>query len=127
MMLRRFWANIRGATAVEFAITAPVFFALLFGIVDGGRLLWTQVGLQHAVEMAARCASIDNTTLCSDVPAYAATEAFGLDLPAAIFTVSTGACDGVQVSANYQFTFATGFFGPGSLTLSAQSCVPKLS
>ena len=51
----------RGASAVEFALTAPVFFVMLFAVIDGGLLLWTQVGLQHGAEAAARCASIDMT------------------------------------------------------------------
>lgn len=54
-----------GASAVEFAITAPVFFAVVFGIIEGGLLLWTQLGLQHGAEMAARCAAV-NKTMCNN-------------------------------------------------------------
>lgn len=126
MTFRPFLRNIAGATAVEFAMTAPLFFALLFGIVDGGRLMWTQVGLQHAVETAARCASIHSTD-CADVQQFAATQAFGLNLPASVFAVGTGSCGGTQVTANYAFNFVTGYFGSPSLTLSAQSCFPNWS
>ena len=52
------WRDQRGATALEFALLAPVFVLLIFGIIGIGMLFWTQVGLQHGVQMAARCASV---------------------------------------------------------------------
>jgi Flp pilus assembly protein TadG len=65
VILRRLITHIGGAAAVEFALTAPVFFAIVFGLIDSGLLLWTQLGLQHATELAARCASV-NKTICAD-------------------------------------------------------------
>ena len=129
MTLGRFCRDVQGASAVEFAILAVPFFMMLFGIIEGGRLLWTQVGLQHAVETAARCASLetaDNPNPCpgSSVEDYAATQAFGLNLSASVFTVSTVGC-GTQVIAKYPFNFFTNVLGPTQLNLSAQSCVPN--
>src|SRR5947207_15100053 len=46
--LRSFITHTGGATAVEFALTAPVFFAIVFGLIDAGLMLWMQLGLQHA-------------------------------------------------------------------------------
>jgi len=116
----------QGAAAIEFAITAPAFFIVLFGIILAGLLLWTQFSLQHGVEMAARCATV-NTNLCGNAGAiqnYAAQHAFGLDPPPSIVTVATQAC-GNQVTATYTFQFLTTYFGLSSLTLNAQSCFPK--
>jgi hypothetical protein len=31
----------------------------MFGLIQAGLLLWTQAGLQHGVEVATRCASVD--------------------------------------------------------------------
>ena len=42
-----------GTTALEFALTAPVFFLFIFGVIELGLLFWTQIGLQHGAEMAA--------------------------------------------------------------------------
>src|SRR5690242_4626170 len=56
-------ADQSGAAAVELALTAPAFVLLLAGVLGCGLLMWTMLGLQHAVEMAARCATID-TTVC---------------------------------------------------------------
>src|SRR6476646_749735 len=69
----RFCKNKDGASAVEFALTVPMFFMMLVGGIECGLLLWTQMGLQHGAEKAARCASIDST-LCgstSSIQSYA--------------------------------------------------------
>jgi Flp pilus assembly protein TadG len=126
MRLGRVWRDVRGVTAVEFAITAPVFFAIIFGMFEVGLLLWTQLGLQHGVEAAARCASV-NATLCSDAASirnYAAGQAFGLNPDPSTFTVSNAAC-GNQVSASYTFVFVTAYFPAPTLAVSAQACFPN--
>jgi Flp pilus assembly protein TadG len=66
MMFRRFARNKDGTTAVEFAMTAPLFVALLLAVIEGGLMLWTQLGIQHGSEAAARCASV-NATACATV------------------------------------------------------------
>jgi Flp pilus assembly protein TadG len=124
--LRPVWLDESGATALEFALLAPVFFMLVFGIVALGMLFWTQVGLQHGVEMAARCASV-NTVLCpynnpAAITNYAMQQALGLSLPPSTFTYSTPAC-GNQVSGSYTFQFPT-ILNLSPLTVTAQSCFP---
>jgi Flp pilus assembly protein TadG len=117
-------ADQSGAAAVELALTAPAFVLLLAGVLGCGLLMWTMLGLQHAVEMAARCATID-TTVCdttSTIQAFAADNAYGLNPPVSTFTVSTPSC-GNQVTANYSFPYVTSVLG--DITLTAQSCFPK--
>ena len=126
MKMARAWIDERGTTAIEFGLTAPAFFAILFGIFELGLIMWTQAGLQHGAEMAARCASI-NTILCSDQTAtqnYAAQEAFGLSPSPSNFTVSTQAC-GTLVSATFSFHILTHYVDGPTLALNAQSCFPK--
>jgi Flp pilus assembly protein TadG len=123
-----FSRNIAGTTAVEFAITAPVFFMVLFGIIESGRLMWTQLGLQHAVEMAARCASV-NKTLCAtanDIKNFAVQQTYGVSPPASTFTTSVpvNGC-GNQVNASYTYQYVSTYFGTPSVTISAQSCFPS--
>ncbi len=125
MKLTTIWRDNRAASALEFALTAPVFILFIFGIIEFGLLFWTQIGLQHGTEMAARCASV-NPTLCpasSAIAGYAAQQAFGLDLPSQTFTYSTPAC-GNQVSANYTFQFPQ-VLNLSPLTLTAQACFPS--
>ena len=43
--LARFWCRDGGATAIEFALVAPLFFAMLFGAVEFGRLSWIRFSL----------------------------------------------------------------------------------
>lgn len=111
-----------GATAVEFAMLMPVFVAMMFGIINCGFMLWTQLGMEHGAVAAARCATI-NPSVCPDVPAYAAQQAYDLNLPKSAFTLSTPAC-GNQVAASYPFQFTTLMFPPINVTLKAQSCYP---
>jgi Flp pilus assembly protein TadG len=123
--------DARGTTAVEFGLTGPIFFMVVVGVIEGGLMLWTQVGLQHGTEMAARYASV--TATCSGTPptptppsasaikAYAAQQSFGLSPATSNFTFTTPLC-GYQVSASYSFPF-TAYF-PNPLTLSAQACFP---
>ncbi|GJG93707.1 TadE/TadG family type IV pilus assembly protein [Cupriavidus pauculus] len=53
----------RGASAVEFALVAPVFFLLLFSIVDFGAMMWANLTMQHAVREGARYAVTGQTGL----------------------------------------------------------------
>ena len=127
MKLLRFVRDSRGATALEFGLLAPAFFAAVVGTFQVGLLLWTQLGLQHATEMAARCASV-NTTLCptsnpTAIKNYAAGQALGLHVPSSAFSVSTGTC-GNQVTASYDYSHIVAMFGVPKITLTAQSCFP---
>ena len=125
MRLREFSRQNSGATAVEFAFTAPLFIALVFAVIESGLALWTQFGLEHGVEVAARCASI-NTATCSSASttaAYAANNAFGLSIPQSAFTVSTQTC-GFQVDASYNYSYFTKYFGVPTVNLTAKACYP---
>jgi Flp pilus assembly protein TadG len=129
MKLFRFVRDSRGATALEFGLLAPAFFAAVIGTFQVGTLLWTQLGLQHATEMAARCASLNSkySTKCNTATAtktYAATQALGMQVPSSIFTVTSGLACGNQVTASYDYTHIAAMFGVPKITLSAQSCFP---
>lgn len=52
-----------GAVAVEFAVVAPVFVALLFGLIELGRAFETQNMLEVAAREGARFASMDRDGL----------------------------------------------------------------
>ena len=124
MKRSKFAGDESGTTALEFALTAPVFFLFIFGIIEIGLLLWTQIVIQHGAEMAARCASI-NSTLCpgaNAITSYATQQSFGLTLPSSTFTYSVPAC-GNQVNASYTFQFPA-IMGLSPLNLTAQACFP---
>jgi Flp pilus assembly protein TadG len=151
MKIQRLYRDERGAALIEFTVVLPLFLSLTFGIVQAGLMLWTQIGLQHGVEIAARCASLSdiaihhggldptaNPTPCytsknnatanaSIVQSYAANNSWGLNPPASVFSVNSAApaCPGGNlVTATYPFTALTYLF---SITLTAQSCYPTIS
>jgi Flp pilus assembly protein TadG len=124
MIGRAFCRDSTGASAVEFGITAPLFFMLLIGVVQGSMMLWTQLGIQQGVEMGARCASVDSV-LCgstSAVLSYAAQQTYGLNPPPSTFTLTAAAC-GNELTASYPFPVFSSYFG--SVTLTAKSCFAK--
>jgi Flp pilus assembly protein TadG len=117
----------RGTAAVEYAIVLPAFLMFLFGLIDCGRLIWTYATLSRAVEAAARCAVLSCNT---DIPTYAAGQAWGLGLTSSCCTVTTPAC-GKQVSATLTFTFVIPWFygtspygSANSLTVTTSACYP---
>src|SRR5262249_6106979 len=59
MIVRLIRDDTWGGTLVEFTATIPLFLSLMFGLVQAGLLLWTKAGLQHGVELATRCASVN--------------------------------------------------------------------
>lgn len=59
MKLKLLRDDTRGGALVEAAVTMPLFLSLTWGIIEAGLLLWTYAGLQHGVEVATRCASVN--------------------------------------------------------------------
>src|SRR5688572_18318054 len=53
--------NRRGTAVVEFAIVAPVFFLLVFGMIEYGRMVMVQQILTNASREGARFAVIQST------------------------------------------------------------------
>jgi Flp pilus assembly protein TadG len=57
--------NRRGAAAVEFAFVAPVFFLLVFGMIEFGRAMMVEQILTNASREGARLAILDGSTISS--------------------------------------------------------------
>lgn len=80
-LLRRFCRHRRGSAAVEFALVAPVFFALLFAIIEvalmffAGQVLETvtQASARYVLTGQAQSGGLTraqfNTYVCSQIPA----------------------------------------------------------
>jgi Flp pilus assembly protein TadG len=122
--LGRLKCNRSGGLADEFALVATPLVILLLGTMELGRGLWIQNALNHSVEEAARCASVDtnNCNTQAQIKSYAAGLS-GVSFATSVFTPSTAAC-GSQVTASYPMTLAIPFASV-SITLTAQSCYPK--
>jgi len=127
-------SDVRGVAAVEFALILLPLLLMVLGIIDGGRMLWTQNSLQYAVEQAARYAGL-NQAACStghttcyttaQIQSYAASMVYGMSLSTSVFSSSSAGCGtlvGTQVSASYAYTPLFPF--PSNVTLTASSCRP---
>jgi Flp pilus assembly protein TadG len=113
----------RGISAVEFAITLPLFLLMVLGVWQIGYSMWAQYALQHGVELAARCMTL-KPTVCgttADVQSYAASQSYGLSPSPSIFTVSQPTC-GNQIAADYTVSPIVANIGIPTLTVHAQAC-----
>ncbi|MBJ7610666.1 MAG: pilus assembly protein [Candidatus Dormibacteraeota bacterium] len=68
-----------GVSAVEFALVAPVFFASLFGAIDGGLLLFSANAINHSVGLGVITVAQEGNTATTDTDAILAirTQGFG--------------------------------------------------
>lgn len=117
--------DARGAVAIEYALLLPAFLLLTLGGIDAGRVMWTQITLDRAVQAAARCAVVDETTCGSaaEIQAYAAAQAWGMTAPASAFTYESRAC-GAYVSATVDFGFVIRFISDRDIQLVSSACYP---
>jgi Flp pilus assembly protein TadG len=139
----------RGATLVEFALLIPLLFALVFGIIDFGRALYSYHFVSDAAREASRWASVRGSTCSdysqacpagsSDVSDYVVSIApTGIDTSSSRLTVTTGwpphannppicvttnnhpGCP-VHVQVTYQFKFVLPFLPPSGINMTSTS------
>lgn len=60
------WKDRKGQTLIEFALVAPLFFILLFAIVDLGWMFYVNLTMQHAVREGTRYAVTGRSDLGRD-------------------------------------------------------------
>jgi Flp pilus assembly protein TadG len=116
----------RGVAAVEFAIVSALFFTVLFGVMEMGRLLWTWNAAVEATRFGARLAVVCDigdadirTRMISRLPTLQTNQIAisYLNPPAADNTCTAANCKAVRVSLN-GYTHDTIIpFLPLSLTL----------
>jgi Flp pilus assembly protein TadG len=145
-MIRRIIRDEHGGVIVENTITMLVFVLFTLGITQAGLIMWSAVGLEHGVEMAARCASVSDAAIdagfvpstttptpcyststkgasnnASTVKAYAVSNSWGVGVPSSAFSFPSGSCASPsnQVSSSYSETLMNYLFSPH---LSPLSC-----
>ncbi|MEK7819505.1 MAG: TadE/TadG family type IV pilus assembly protein, partial [Pseudomonadota bacterium] len=64
----------------------PVFLAVIFGIIEFGRMIWTRNTMEHAVEVAARWGAINTAKTDAEIEAYAATQLIVITSPPVAFS-----------------------------------------
>ena len=114
-------ADCRGVAAIEFALVAPVFLAMLLGIAEFAYQTWTRVALDYALAQAARCyvlGYVDSGagTDCASVggaAAYLQTLAAGVTVPAGALTVTSPS------TGCLKYTYAATWLVPGIMPVAA--------
>jgi Flp pilus assembly protein TadG len=155
MKLKLIRDDTQGSILVEAAVTMPLFILLTFGITQAGLLFWVWAGLQHGVEMAARCASVSDAAIAAGLdPATTPTPCYNTNgnITANATSVKKYAARnslwfynnpasgstyfnvpnpqpscGNQVTASYPFSLIPYVFSRASVPLPAQSCYPTTS
>ena len=71
-MIRRLGCE-RGAAAMEFALLAPLLFGVMFMIIEGCRMIWTQQVIQEAAFASVRCMALGSAgcTSTTEVQSWA--------------------------------------------------------
>lgn len=118
----------KGVAAVEFALLAPLFFLMLFAIIDLGTMFWVNLTMQYAVREGARYAITGQDNLDPNSAAqqrYAAViqeirnNSMGLyDAVAPVITITNYGSDGSSNSSqtyNPNAPSPTIFGGPGDI------------
>jgi Flp pilus assembly protein TadG len=107
----------RGASAVEFAVIAPVFFMLIFGMIEYGRLIMVQQIITNASREGAREAVLDgatSATVRTDVSNYLQGTSINPDNVTITFNTSpAAAAAGDPVTVTLQIPFDQVSWLPG--------------
>jgi len=127
--LRSLLRNASGISAVEFALVAPVFLAMIIGISQVGILFQAQAGLRHAVQEGARYATlyVPNSSGRSQRPtddqiiAKVTSSKYGLNSAyitgPTITTGTSGSTTYVDVTMSYAVPLDFIFYHPPAITL----------
>ena len=102
-----------GVAAVEFALVAPIFFLLVFGLIEFGRMMMIQQSLTNAAREGSRVAILPTTKDGADVEAAmrdylqsvmsnaADTGEVRVTVPSNLATAASGANLTVSVEVDY--------------------------
>ena len=125
-------AGRRGQAMVEFALIAPVFFLVLFAIIEGGRFMFYYETLNHAAREGARYAIVNgaNSIRCPTgppAPGSVACDTAGNDVVARVRASSYGVPpSGVMVNATWNPSNARGSIVRVEAIYTYTSLVPLL-
>ncbi|EHH03597.1 hypothetical protein ATCR1_20940 [Agrobacterium tumefaciens CCNWGS0286] len=137
--IRNLLCEHSGASAVEFALVAPVFLLMLFGMIEFARLFWTTHALHETAIATARCMGIPQLE-CEDGGAYSSKKALAfarskaagwfIELePATVAFDRDSTCYGLKglskVKIDYRFTTVVPTFLTslaGASQLEAEAC-----
>lgn len=123
--LRRFGKAVAGATAVEFALTAPVLLLIVYGVLELGRAVFTQGILDYAVQEGSRYAAAHSASTPAEIQAVVQSSFIGIDTAPVDLTITpTTNADGtrkVEVSVVYPFPWIVPLVAADAIVLESRS------
>ena len=142
--LKSFTASEHGASAVDFALVVVPLLLIVFGIVEYGRLMWTQAAIQEAAMAAARCMGLKQSSCAtngsysqSQTLSYVQTKGqnWSISIPTSGVTLNNSAtCSGTsgfsQVTISFTFTSAVPLLLASlsdGVNIQAVACFPNQS
>lgn len=121
--LFRLGRDQRGVAAVEFAMIAPIFFALLVGIMDVGRYMWTLNTMQYAIDQAVRAGVVQQLP-AEDVEDLVTSSLAGLNAEVDVEAVSGASTLSITAETTYAFLFPISTL-MANTTISLRTEMPK--
>jgi Flp pilus assembly protein TadG len=122
--LFRLGRDQRGVAAVEFGMIAPIFLALLVGVIDVGRYMWTLNTMQYAIDQAVRAGVVQKLEV-EEVTDLVKTSLAGLDPDSVTVDVESDASTlSITADTNYTFLFPISSF-MSATTISLRTEMPK--
>ena len=121
----------RGQAMVEFALVAPLFFILLFGIIEAGRFIFYYETLNNATREGARYAIVNgaNTIGCPTGPPAPGTtgcDVAGNDVIARVRASALGIGSAVTVTPTWTYNNGRGETVNVKATATYKTLVPLL-
>ena len=122
-----------GAAVVEFAVVTPIFFLLVMGIVEYGRMVMVQQVITNASRVGARAAVLDGSTT-ANVQSVVDTYHSSASISGAVVAISPNppstAADGTPMTVTVTIGFSQVSWLPspmylGSTTLQARSVMRR--
>jgi Flp pilus assembly protein TadG len=128
-LLRRFRRNRRGSAAIEFALVAPVFFALLFAIIETAIVFFAGQVLETITQNSARMIMTGqaqtggysqdqfHTYVCSQIPALFTCANVYVDVQSYTTFTSVTITDPIDGSKNFVNNMKYLAGGPGDIVV----------
>jgi Flp pilus assembly protein TadG len=115
-----------GTVAIEFAIVGLIFFALLLGSIELGRVMWMRNSVQFAAEEAARWALVRPTASTTQIEDFARTRLTSAPATATITATFEPASEAlyVVVTLTQVFTPVTTLVSTGVITVTGRARMP---
>ncbi len=106
--------QFRGQSLVEFALVAPIFFMLLFGVMEFGLLVWTSHKVENGTREGMRLAVVrgaesGDPATCGDVQDEFEARTSGLSGPLSVNCIGVGGPRGSTVTVSATYSYATIF------------------